>query len=170
LESILFGSFVAASTTILTIEQPSSGMTCVSKRTPSSWIEAGLWWGKLRCRWRIGRRAAVLYVVEFGDVALGGQQYWNAGVAVFETNRIFGGDSGYYYVGNYSVKGSQIDAQVKVVRHNPNWESAFGDASDSFNIKIQGTVNNGVIQGQMEQLDRPGLRLPVRLTWKENLP
>ena len=111
-----------------------------------------------------------LYVVEFGDVDLDGQQYWNAGVVVFETNRIFGGDSGYYYVGHYSVKGSQIDAQVKVVRHNPNWESAFGDASDSFNIKIQGTVNNGVIQGQMEQLDRPGLRLPVRLTWKENLP
>ena len=37
-----------------------------------------------------------LYVVEFGDVAIGGQTYtyWNGGVAVLETNRIFGGDSG----------------------------------------------------------------------------
>jgi hypothetical protein len=46
-----------------------------------------------------------LYVVEFGDVALGGQQYRNGGVAVLETNRIFGGDSGYYYVGTFSSNG-----------------------------------------------------------------
>src|SRR6476619_975017 len=34
-----------------------------------------------------------LYVVEFGDVAIGGETYtyWNGGVAVLETNRIFGG-------------------------------------------------------------------------------
>jgi hypothetical protein len=111
-----------------------------------------------------------LYVVEFGDVALGGQTYRNGGVAVLETNRVFGGDSGYYYVGTYTIKDSRIDATVKVVKHNPTWVNAFGDASESFNIKIEGTVNNGVVQGFMERRDRPGLRLPVRLTWKEDLP
>jgi hypothetical protein len=49
--------------------------------------------------------------VEFGDVALGGQLYRNGGVAVLETNRIFGGDSGYYYLGTYSIKDGQIEAQ-----------------------------------------------------------
>ena len=44
-----------------------------------------------------------LYVVQFGDVALGGR-YRPGGVVVFKTNRIFGGDSGYYY-----VTGGQID-------------------------------------------------------------
>ena len=60
-----------------------------------------------------------LYVVEFGDVAIGGQTYtyWNGGVAVLETNRIFGGDSGYYYVGNYTIKDSQFEATVKIVTH-----------------------------------------------------
>jgi hypothetical protein len=43
-----------------------------------------------------------LYVVEFGDVQAQGI-YRNGGVAVLETLRIFGGDSGYYYVGNFSV-------------------------------------------------------------------
>ena len=34
-----------------------------------------------------------LYVVEFGDVAIGGQTYYcNGGVVVLETNHIFGGD------------------------------------------------------------------------------
>ena len=63
-----------------------------------------------------------LYVVEFGDVAIGGQTYtyWNGGVAILETNRIFGGDTGYYYLGNYTIKDSQFEATVKIVKHNPN--------------------------------------------------
>jgi hypothetical protein len=45
----------------------------------------------------------------FGGVAMGGEtyRYWNGGVAVLETNRLFGGDSGYYYLGNYTIKDSQ---------------------------------------------------------------
>src|SRR5712671_4339139 len=56
-----------------------------------------------------------LYVVDFGDVAIGGQTYtyWNGGVAVLETNRIFGGDSGYYYLGNYTIKDSQFESDRK---------------------------------------------------------
>ncbi len=107
-----------------------------------------------------------LYVVEFGDIA-GGPNYWNGGVAVLETNRIFGGDSGYYYVGTFLVNANQVEAVLKVTKHNPTWHDAFGTTAPSFNIKIQGTIGNGVIQGQME---RNGIRLPIRLTSKENLP
>jgi hypothetical protein len=63
-------------------------------------------------------RIAAIYVVEFGDVAIGGQTYayWNGGVAVPETNRIFGGDSGYHYLGNYNIKDTQLtEAIVKDV-------------------------------------------------------
>lgn len=111
-----------------------------------------------------------MYVVEFGDVALPGQPYRNGGVAVLETLRIFGGDSGYYYVGDYATKDGRIEANVRVVKHNPDWSDAFGDTSTSFNIRIQGTVNNGVMQGLMERLDKPGFKLPIRMTWKEALP
>lgn len=111
-----------------------------------------------------------LYVVEFGDVATGGRTFRNGGVAVLETNRIFGGDSGYYYVGTYAVKDNKIEATARIVKHNPTWINAFGDGSPSFNVKMEGTVNNGVIQGSMERLDRSGMRLPIRLTWKESLP
>ena len=113
-----------------------------------------------------------LYVVEFGDVAIGGQTYtyWNGGVAVLETNRIFGGDSGYYYLGNYTIKDSQFEATAKIVKHNPNWEDAFGSTSPSFNVKVRATVNNGIIEGFVDRLDPPQARLPIRLTWKEDLP
>jgi hypothetical protein len=87
-----------------------------------------------------------------------------------ETNHIFGGDSGYYYLGNYTVKDSQFEATVKIVKHNPTWEDAFGSTSPSFNIKVQATANNGIIEGFMERPDPPQARLPIRLTWKEDLP
>jgi hypothetical protein len=72
-----------------------------------------------------------LYVVEFGDVAIAGQTYtyWNGGLAVLETNRIFGGDSGYYHLGNYTIKDSRFEATVNIVKHNPTWEDAFGSTS-----------------------------------------
>jgi hypothetical protein len=124
----------------------------------------------LRLRGRVVASVEGMYVVEFGDVALPVQQYRNGGVVVLETNRIFGGDSGYYYVGTFATKDGRIDATARIVKHDPNWTNAFGDASQSFNIKMSGTVTNGVIQGSMERLDGPGIRLPIRMTWKESLP
>jgi T3SS negative regulator,GrlR len=111
-----------------------------------------------------------LYVVEFGDFATGGRTMENGGVAVLETNRVLGGDSGYYYVGTYTFKDGRIEATVKIVKHNLAWRNAFGDAATSFTVKIQGMISNGIMNGQMERTDRPGLRLPIRLTWKEDLP
>src|SRR5712671_3312677 len=103
-----------------------------------------------------------LYVVDFGDVAIGGQTYtyWNGGVAVLETNRIFGGDSGYYYLGNYTIKDSQFEATVKIVKHNPTWEDAFGSTSPSFNVKVQATANKGIIEGFVDRVDPPQALAP----------
>lgn len=111
-----------------------------------------------------------MYLVEFGDVALYGNSYRNGGVVVLETNRIFGGDSGYYYVGKFTIKDNQLEASAKIVKHDPNWTNAFGDASPEFKVKVQATVGNGTIQGFMERLDMPGITLPIRLSWKEALP
>ena len=113
-----------------------------------------------------------LYVVEFGDLAPGGNSYRNGGVAVLETNRIFGGDSGYYYIGTFSITANTIQADARIVRHNNNIAipSVWGDNSPSFQVTIQGTISNGIIQGFMERVGIPGIRIPVRLTWKEALP
>jgi hypothetical protein len=109
-----------------------------------------------------------LYVVEFGDAFASGLR--NGGVAVLETNRIFGGDSGYYYHGKFSVKDGRIDANVRIVKHNPAWGNAFGDATDAFTIQIVCAMSGDTAVGQMERVDRPGIRLPIRFTKKADLP
>ena len=109
-----------------------------------------------------------LYVVEFGDIA--GFGYRNGGVAVLETNRIFGGDSGYYYIGDFSVFGDRIEASVRITKHNPSWTNAFGDDAIQFEIKLSGRIGNEVNEALMERTDRPGLRLPLRLTRRATLP
>jgi hypothetical protein len=109
-----------------------------------------------------------LYVVEFGDVA--GSSYRNGGVVILETNRIFGGDSGYFYLGEYSIFGDRFTGTVGITKHNPLWMNAFGDDAAQFEIRVMGSVQNDVIVATMERLDRPGLSLPLRLLRKAPLP
>ena len=109
-----------------------------------------------------------LYVVEFGDVSSLG--YRNGGVAVLETNRIFGGDSGYHYIGQYCVFGDRFEARVRITKHNPSWINAFGDDAVQFEIEVSGRIRDGFIEAIMKRTDRPGLRLPLRLTRTALLP
>jgi hypothetical protein len=117
----------------------------------------------------VAHQLEALYVAQFGDVALGGR-YRPGGVVVFKANRIFGGDSGYYYVGTYSMEDNTLQIGAKIVKHDPTAEDAFGDRSASFEIEARLTIGEKVIEGHMERRDRPGVRLPVRLIWKEDLP
>ena len=114
------------------------------------------------------REIEALYVVEFGDV--GGRGYRNGGVVILETARIFGGDSGYYYIGDYSVFGNRFEASLRVTKHNPPWANAFGDDAREFEIRVLGSIENASIVATMERTDRPGLRLPLRLMRKVGLP
>jgi T3SS negative regulator,GrlR len=109
-----------------------------------------------------------LYVVQFGDVASGTMH--NGGVVVLETERVFGGDSGYYYVGKYQVRNDQISAEVRVVRYNPNMPNVWLDASTDFQVMLFGQVTKKGIVGQMTRPDKPGISLSVNMDLKELLP
>jgi hypothetical protein len=54
-------------------------------------------------------------------VTFGTRQDFGAGVIVFETRRIFGGDSCFYYVGHYdyNTRDHTISGEVEVTRHTP---------------------------------------------------
>jgi T3SS negative regulator,GrlR len=114
------------------------------------------------------QQVEALYVAEFGDVA--GVGSWNGGVVVLETNRIFGGDSGYYYIGTFSIFGDCIEASARITKHNPSWANAFGDDATEFEIRVFGRIEGETIRANMERLDRPGFSLPLRLTRKAPLP
>lgn len=109
-----------------------------------------------------------LYVVQFGDVVSGTMR--NGGVIVLETGQVFGGDSGYYYVGKYEVRNDQISAQVRVVRYNPSMPNVWLDDSDDFTVLLFGQVTGTGIVGQMTRPDKPGISLSVNMALKELLP
>jgi hypothetical protein len=56
-----------------------------------------------------------LWTVEIPDVKGG---WINGGVVVLETGRIFGGDSFYYFLGNYDVSGGNVSGTLNVTHYN----------------------------------------------------
>lgn len=78
----------------------------------------------------VGKMIEGLWVVRF--IAPGASEgELNGGVVVIETGRVFGGDSGYYYVGELGqLHHGKWPLSLRVHRHDPQIESVFGDLED----------------------------------------
>jgi hypothetical protein len=113
-----------------------------------------------------------LWVVRYGDASMPSiiDGYSNAGVVVLETGRVFGGDAGYYYLGNSEVQDNQIAGRVRITHFNGPLVDAFRTGRRSFEVEFMGVVQGGLIDGHMHPVDPPGPRLPVRLEFKARLP
>jgi hypothetical protein len=112
-----------------------------------------------------------LYVLHFGKVERP-EGLVNGGVAVLETGRVFGGDSGYYYTGTYTADGDTLEAVVTVQRHNAGWLNVWGDCAEAFVVRFTGQRNDGgaVIEGQMHRLDMPDHGLVMKWFRMADLP
>lgn len=91
-----------------------------------------------------------LWVVKFTDPNNPGRSI-NGGVVVVETQRILGGDSGYYYTGEVSQGQTQGTWKCKltVVRHDKTVSSIFGDID---NINLQGLLTRKKINNSNDPL------------------
>lgn len=78
-----------------------------------------------------------LWSVEFGS-SLGAHGH---GIAVFETGRVFGGDSSMMYTGGYKVENGQIHAEINVEKYAnfPGMHSIVG--MDKFTLVAQGKAD-----------------------------
>lgn len=93
-----------------------------------------------------------------------------AGVAVLETNRVLGGDSGFTYIGDYKVENNTFYANVEVTNENGHLPSASG--INHYNLVLSGPhdqsckkfVLTGHVQGQ------PQITATVTLTRRAELP
>ncbi len=106
-----------------------------------------------------------LWSVEFASNV----QMQGAGVAVFETGRILGGDAGYYYIGSYKIKDSHITADIRVVNYRGGPTSIFGPIPE-FNLRVAGTVQTPMFEVEGQMIENPALRIRVRLTRRAELP
>jgi hypothetical protein len=109
-------------------------------------------------------------------IFLSGQNSVNAGVVIFETNRLFGGDSWYYYVGTYKGENGKLAAQFK----STHYAGVLGSPSmgqrpqGTFHFKETGrghdTNGNRTIDVVGSLAEDPTQSVVARLTWRANLP
>lgn len=105
-----------------------------------------------------------LWTIEFGD----GDGWKNAGVLVFETGRVFGGDSGFYYLGTVDISDDRLRASIRVVHYHGEPVTAFGDSAAEFHMNFDGERADGVVEGELSRVDFAPLR--ARLIWRADLP
>lgn len=111
-----------------------------------------------------------LWTIEYGQLDINGNSvaWTNGGVIIFETNRVFGGDSSYHYLGKYEIQNQTVTGNMDIEHYHGSLDTAFGIATTSFPItftgKRQGTIINGTAT-----LNGVGT-IPIRLTWRKDLP
>jgi hypothetical protein len=113
-----------------------------------------------------------LYIVHFTGLSAKGSVA--GGVAVLEAGRIFGGDSGYYFTGTYSLDEERLRAEVVIKRHtqNPDWPTAWGDFAAEFDARVEAkrSMEGTSLAGTLLRLDRPDQPLDMTMYRLSDLP
>jgi hypothetical protein len=97
-----------------------------------------------------------------------GLQGHGGGVAVFVNGKVLGGDTGYTYVGAYTVQDNMLAARVRVSNFLPDVPNVLGLQGD-FDLAIAAPAAENVMQGTASLVGRPGAGIAVKLTKKANL-
>lgn len=92
------------------------------------------------------------------------------GVAVFETGRVFGGDSTMIYVGSFKIENGVIHSEINVKKyaHVQGMSSVVG--MDSFNLKVSGTPaqNEMILSGHV--VEDPTSKITIKAIRRAELP
>lgn len=90
------------------------------------------------------------------------------GVAVFESGRILGGDSSYFYTGSYRVKNGSVEAEVNVTHYFGQLNNIFGNY-ESVTLTLAGQIHEQqfTVSGTAQE---PQGQVAIRLTRRAELP
>lgn len=99
-----------------------------------------------------------LWVVHFSS----NLEMFGNGVLILEPDkRLLGGDIGYYYTGKYERTGSNMTAELDVIRYEPSCISVFGNLGNfHLNLKGQFSEKEFTAEGSIPSI--PGLKLNVK--------
>jgi hypothetical protein len=107
-----------------------------------------------------------LWTIEF----VSNVETYGAGVVVFESGRILGGDSSYNYLGTFRVKNEIVEADVEGTHHSGQAHSIFG-FRPKFKLKLSGKPQVPLMELKAHFVDNPLMgELSARLTWRAELP
>jgi len=111
-----------------------------------------------------------LWTARFGDVSAP-DKWENGGVAVFETGRIFGGDGGTYYIGQYEIKGNKLGGKITITRYDERYRLAFGDIPSPMVAIIEAEMTHpDLIRGHMWPESDPKNKIMFDLKRRADLP
>lgn len=94
-------------------------------------------------------------------------------VITLETGRLFGGDSAFYYIGDYQVDNGQIVGKADVTTHTvtEDLENVFGVSGPvNHTVSFEGVVTEDLLEGSMQSSAMPGVTLVWRMRKLANLP
>ena len=91
------------------------------------------------------------------------------GVAVFTKGKVFGGDTGYTYLGTYVEKENRLTANVTVRNFLPDIPSVLGIVGD-FELKIEGKLEGDVIRATGAVPNAQAVGIALKLTKRAELP
>ena len=94
--------------------------------------------------------------------------YAGAGVVVFETRRIFGGDGQYFYIGSYAITNNQVTANLRVRHYSGPFSNVFGPLEE-VNLVLSGAVAEKTFNVMGRAKEAPG-EIFIRLTHRADLP
>jgi T3SS negative regulator,GrlR len=106
-----------------------------------------------------------LWIVTFTVAA----RNWGGGIVVFETERIFGGDPNYFYVGSYKAKGNDITADVAIIHHAGPYNKLFGPVP-RVDLAMKGTRHGKSIHAEGAAVHHPSLKVRIQLKHLQDLP
>jgi len=91
-----------------------------------------------------------------------------AGVMVLDAGRIFGGDSGFSFVGTYTIQDEKLTANVHVKRHSAYTVNIFG--IEEFDLVITGVAESSQLRLLGEVAGQPGAVIQILATRDSELP
>jgi len=92
-----------------------------------------------------------------------------SGIVVFETGRIFGGDSFYYYLGDYAIPGSNVRGKVDVIHHSGPPLNIFGPI-ERLTLQYEGQMTGDTMQAIGVDPTDSQRRIEMRFRRLANLP
>jgi T3SS negative regulator,GrlR len=113
----------------------------------------------------MGESVDALWSVEFSTR----QGNYGGGMAVFAMDRIFGGDSQYYYLGTYRAVGGEITGEVEVVHYAGPSSHVFGPLQQG-RVSISGQYSRSVMALSGHLIEDPSQKIAISLTRRAELP
>lgn len=91
---------------------------------------------------------------------------FGAGIVVFESGRVFGGDSSYYYIGSYSVKNGKVSIEATANHYSGELNNIVGPVEKvTWNLEGDLTNQNSFdVHGYANTGDKVYIRLTRRTT------